>query len=133
MNKGEVNSKGPYRVLIVDDEPYNIRIIKLKFEKAGYDVITATNGVEGLKKFKQEHPHVVITDVKMPLMDGQEMCQSIEKLNKESSFLLIVITSTIDREYRLWTDSINNAYLVEKPFSPAHLLSVVREFFKEHP
>jgi len=61
------------KVLIVDDEPYIVRVLKLKLEHAGYEVITAVNGIDGMEKFVREKPAVVISDIKMPLVDGQEL------------------------------------------------------------
>ena len=119
------------KILIVDDEPYNTRVLKLKFENAGYKVFTASNGLDGLNKFKMEYPDVVITDLRMPVMTGREMCQSLKESMKERRFLIIVITSTIDYTERLWVNEINNASLVEKPISPRHLLALVEDYLNE--
>ncbi len=117
------------KILIVDDEPYNIRVLKLKFENAGYTVVTASNGLDGLNKFRIECPDVVITDIKMPVMDGQEMCKSLQEVGKGKPFIIIVITSTAEQSDRLWVNEIDNANLVEKPISPSHLLALVKDYF----
>ena len=119
------------KILIVDDEPYNTRVLKLKFENAGYKVVTASNGLDGLNKFKIEYPDVVITDIRMPVMNGREMCQSLKESMKERRFLIIVITSTVDNTERLWVNEINNASLVEKPISPNYLLTLVEDYLNE--
>ena len=119
------------KILIVDDEPYNTRVLKLKFENAGYKVVTASNGLDGLNKFKIEYPDVVITDIRMPVMTGWEMCLSLKESMKERRFLIIVITATIDNTERLWVNEINNANLVEKPISPNYLLTLVEDYLNE--
>lgn len=119
------------KILIVDDEPYNTRVLKLKFENAGYKVVTASNGLDGLNKFKMEYPDVVITDIRMPVMTGWEMCLSLKESMKERRFLIIVITATIDNTERLWVNEINNANLVEKPISPNYLLTLVEDYLNE--
>ena len=119
------------KILIVDDEPYNTRVLKLKFENAGYKVVTASNGFDGLSKFKMEYPDVVITDIRMPVMTGWEMCLSLKESMKERRFLIIVITATIDNTERLWVNEINNANLVEKPISPNYLLTLVEDYLNE--
>ena len=119
------------KILIVDDEPYNTRMLKLKFENAGYKVVTASNGLDGLNKFKMEYPDVVITDIRMPVMTGWEMCLSLKESMKERRFLIIVITATIDNTERLWVNEINNANLVEKPISPNYLLTLVEDYLNE--
>lgn len=120
--------KKPYKILIVDDDSYNIRVLKLKFENAEYNVITASNGIDGLNKFQTEHPDVVISDINMPLMDGHEMCLSLREASKGRSFLVIVITGSVEREERLWVNEIDNACLVEKPVSPRRLLTIVEDY-----
>ena len=119
------------KILIVDDEPYNIKVLKLKFENAGHKVVTASNGLDGLNKFKMEYPDVVITDIRMPVMTGREMCQSLKESMKERRFLIIVITSTTDQTERLWVNEINNTSLVEKPISPNYLLTLVEDYLNE--
>jgi len=119
------------KILIVDDEPYNTRMLKLKFENAGYKVVTASNGLDGLNKFKIEYPDVVITDIRMPVMNGREMCQSLKESMKERRFLIIVMTSTTDTTERLWVNEINNVSLLEKPISPNHLLALVEDYLNE--
>lgn len=122
--------KSPHKILIVDDEPYSNRVLKLKFENAGYEVITACNGLEGLNKYKTEFPDVVISDIRMPLMNGQEMCQYLKEAGNGKPLLTIVITSTIAQNEREWVNKIENAILIEKPISPGHLLSIVENYFK---
>ena len=67
------------KVLIIDDEAYIRRVLELKLKNKGYDVITAMNGTEGFEKFKLCHPDIVITDIKMPGMDGRALCEKIRK------------------------------------------------------
>lgn len=131
MSNNSQSDRRFYRILIVDDEPYNILVLKLKFENAGYEVITASNGFDGLNKFKSENPDVVITDIRMPVMNGQEMCKSLQEVSKGKLFLIIVITSTAEQSNRLWIKEIDNAHLVEKPVSPGHLLAIVEDYLNK--
>ena len=131
MSNNNQSVDKPCKILIVDDEPYNIRVLKLKFENAGYTVVTASNGLDGLNKFIAEGPDVVISDIRMPVMSGQEMCKSLQELGKGKPFLIIIITSTAEQSDRLWVDEIDNANLVEKPVSPSHLLAVVEDYLNK--
>ncbi|MCG2776609.1 MAG: response regulator, partial [Desulfobacterales bacterium] len=70
------------KVLIIDDEPYIRRVIELKLKARGYQVITATNGVEGLNCFKKYKPQVVVTDINMPKMDGKVFCELTNEFKK---------------------------------------------------
>ena len=113
------------KILIVDDEAYIRRVLELKLKNKGYDVITASNGNEGLKKFNLYHPDVVITDIKMPGMDGQVLCEQMEKANNEKPYLIIVITCSVSDDSIKWTKNMDGTLLLEKPFSPSRVLEAI--------
>ena len=69
--------KKDIRILLVDDEPDVIEIIKYNLEQEGYNVKTASNGKEALKKAQKNTPHLIIMDVMMPEMDGIEACEHL--------------------------------------------------------
>ena len=117
------------KVLIVDDEPFVLRVLKLKLENAGLEIITAVNGVDGLEKFVQERPAVVITDIRMPLMDGQEMYQMIKEHSGADPFFVIMMTSTIDQSLHIWADKMANIHFAEKPVSPRNILKLVEQYY----
>ncbi len=117
------------KVLIADDEPYVIRVVKLKLTNAGYDVITASNGLEALEKIRTNRPDVVISDVNMPKLGGKELCLRAIPLKKEKEFLTIVITSSIQEEDRDWAQSLEKTIFIEKPFSPKELLKIIGQYF----
>ncbi len=120
-----------HTILIVDDEPFNHRVLKLKFENAGYKVVAASNGLDGLNKFKTESPDVVITDINMPVMDGREMCSSLREIGCGRQFLTIVVTSLVDKAERQWVNDLENTICIEKPVSPNNLLATVEDYFKK--
>jgi CheY-like chemotaxis protein len=117
------------KVLIADDEPYVIRVVKLKLTNAGYEVITASNGIDALEKIKAIRPDVVISDVNMPRLGGKELCLQTIPLKKEKEFLTIVITSSLEEADREWAHSLENTIFVEKPFSPKELVKIIGQYF----
>lgn len=131
MSNLKILNEKSRKILIVDDEPCNTRVLKIKFENAGYKVVIASNGLDGLNKFKKEFPDAVVTDIKMPVMDGREMCRSMMEAGQGREFFVIVITSTIDRAERLWVEGMRDTTLVEKPISPTHILSIVEDYFNK--
>ena len=78
--------KNKKKILIIDDEAYIRRVIELKLKKKGFHVLTAKNGEEGLSSFKIHQPDVVVTDIKMPVMDGKAFCRQTNPLKKDSTF-----------------------------------------------
>jgi len=117
------------KVLIVDDEPHIVRVLKLKLENAGYEVLTSVNGIDGLEKFVKEKPAVVITDIHMPHVDGQELYKMMEQHKNKDPYLVIVVTSSVDGAIHRWAKEMSNIHFVEKPFSPSNMLNLINEYF----
>jgi two-component system KDP operon response regulator KdpE len=111
------------RLLVVDDESQITRVLKTVLVSQGYEVRTAAEGQAGMTTFREWQPHVVITDLWMPRMDGIELCNQIRKT---SSVPIIVLTVTDAEATKVNAlDSGADDY-VTKPFSVAELLARVR-------
>ncbi|MDH3339214.1 MAG: response regulator [Gammaproteobacteria bacterium] len=113
------------RILIVDDQPPVIRVLRLGFEEAGYEVDSASNGSECLLKLCDLPPDFLVTDIDMPRMSGKELCLAIEKQFPDRSFPIVVLTSRAELEHREWTSEIKNLSFMEKPVSIRRLVSIV--------
>ena len=120
-----------HQVLVVDDEPYVAHVLKQFFERAGYVVETAGNGEEALRVMASFQADVVITDVQMPRIGGQQFCQEMMERFPDPARLVLVMTSRTDRELRAWAQSMSNAEFLEKPVSPRRVLARVNEYFKQ--
>ena len=105
------------RILIVDDEQHVLRVLKLSLEREGYAVEVCANGREALEIMEREHPDVLITDIHMPIMDGEELCRTIEQSMPQRLFLIFVLTSRTEIEHREWSRDITNLQFLEKPVS----------------
>ncbi|MGB5490259.1 MAG: response regulator [Woeseiaceae bacterium] len=119
------------RILIVDDHPPVVRVLKLGIEDAGYEVDTATNGAECLTKLCGGHPDFMVTDIDMPRMSGKELCMAIESQFPDRTFPIVVLTSRTEMEHRDWTRAIDNLTFMEKPVSVRRLLSHIGSCFAE--
>ncbi len=117
------------KILIADDEPHVLRVLKLSLEKEGYAVETCANGKEALTRLEQEHPDILITDIQMPLMTGEELCRHIKHHMPERKFLIFVLTSRTEIEHREWSRDINNLLFLEKPVSIRNLLEKIEGYF----
>ena len=76
-------------ILLVDDEAGIRRVLGIALSDMGYRVFTAENGLEALKVFKEARPLIVLTDIKMPEMDGIELLRRIKRLNPDTEVILI--------------------------------------------
>ena len=117
------------RILIVDDEPHAIRILRQALERNGYEVEGASNGLLALEKIRAQMPDVLITDIQMPRMSGKELCQQIQEQMPQREFLIFIVTSRTDLEHREWSGSINNMMFLEKPVSVRQLIKMLEEYF----
>lgn len=124
-----IDMKQMKKVLIADDEPHIVRVLKLKLENAGYEVLTAVNGLDALEKFIKEKPSVVVTDINMPLVDGQELYKMMEAHKEKDPYCVIVMTSSVNSDIHKWAKEMSNIYFVEKPFSPRNMLNLVNQYF----
>jgi DNA-binding response OmpR family regulator len=115
------------RILIVEDDPSVLRATSYILEKEGYDVITAQNGLEGLKKAREDNPDLLILDVMLPGIDGFEICHNLRG-EPETADLPILMFSAKGQESDKATGMKMGAndYLV-KPVDRIVLLDKVAE------
>lgn len=115
------------RILIADDEPHVIRVLKMSLERAGYKVDTVPNGEAALESILKQPPDILITDIQMPRMTGEVLCCRIEELMPEREFLIFVLTSRTEVEHREWTANIENLMFLEKPVSIRKLVHMLEQ------
>lgn len=116
-------------VLVVDDEAHIRRVIELKLRNAGYEVLTASDGQEGLDLIRSRRPDAVIADIMMPRLDGKSLCRLSNPLKAKHPFLTVIVTCRISPDERTWVDEMQDTVLMEKPFSPTRLLECVERYF----
>ncbi len=84
------------KVLIVDDVPDTLEIIQKLLFFEGYDVITASTGEEGVKKVEEEKPEVVLMDINLPGIDGNEALRRIREINPIQCVIMLTAYATVD-------------------------------------
>ena len=121
----------PRTILVVDDHEDNRRILRDLLRNAGYEVVEATTGEDGIAIAKARRPDLVLMDIQLPGIDGYEATRRIKADEALRRIPLIVVTS-----YALSGDDAKalaagaDAY-VAKPFSPRAMLAKVREYFAD--
>jgi len=116
------------RILIIDDEPHILLMVKKMLERAGYEVDLASNGSEGLRLFESTQPELVITDIIMPEKEGLETIREMKRISKDLKIIAMSGGGKISADNYLETAKIFGASrLIEKPFSQKIMLSYVEE------
>lgn len=113
------------KILVVDDEPNIVQTLKDRLEMNDYEVITASNGREGLQIALSERPDVVLLDIIMPVMDGHEMLEALRKESsgRYSSVIMLTAKYQIEDIERAKDSGIDD-YIV-KPFDMSKLLEKI--------
>jgi len=113
----------PKKILLVDDEPQILEICRDYLKKAGYDVVTAADGAQGLSAARREKPDLIVLDLMLPEMDGLDVCRAIRR---ESDVPIIMLTARVEEIDKLIGLEIGADDYMTKPFSPRELVARVR-------
>ena len=111
------------KILVVDDDTNICELLRLYLTKEGYQVTTANDGEEGLDKFNQVKPDMVLLDVMMPKMDGLEVCRRIRKLGNTPVMMLTAKGETFDKVLGLELGA--DDYMV-KPFDTKEVVARIK-------
>lgn len=120
------------RILLADDQPHVIRVMKMALENAGYVVDEAYNGLQALEKIRSTPPDLLISDIDMPQMNGRELCARIVDEMPDRAFGIYILTARAEDEHRSWSRSMGNLNFMEKPVSIRRLLSSLEEYFNHN-
>ena len=120
------------RILIIDDEPHILLMLKKMLERAGYEIELATNGNEGLDRFTRMPSDLVITDIIMPDKEGLETIREMKRMRPDLKIIAMSGGGKISADNYLGTAKIFGASrIIEKPFTQQHMVATVNELLEE--
>lgn len=115
------------KILVIEDEEGIIHLLNLYLRDAGYSVVAARDGADGLALHAREHPDLVILDIMLPALDGFEVCRRIRSWSKTP---ILMLTARGDEDDRIQGLELGADDYLVKPFSPRELVSRVRAILR---
>ena len=115
------------KILIVDDEPDTLKVLENRFEKEGYDVITAPDGISCIAQAKKEKPDLILLDIVLPDISGFEACRAIKSDKATQAIKVIVCTNKLDIIDAAEARESKADEFIEKLSDSARLLEVVKK------
>jgi two-component system alkaline phosphatase synthesis response regulator PhoP len=111
------------KILVVDDEAEIVKLVRAYLERAGFAVVTASEGRQALAVFRHERPNLVVLDLNLPGMDGLDVCRA---MRRDSDVPIIMLTARIEETDRLIGLELGADDYIVKPFSPREVVARVR-------
>ena len=119
------------RILIVDDQPFVLRLIEYNLKKNGYTVFTETNGLSAFENIEDIAPDLILLDVRMPHISGNDLCRCFRNRPITEKIPIVMLTGYIDdTSEKMAKDAGANAFMT-KPFSPIELLKTVESLLNQ--
>jgi len=119
------------KVLVVDDDPDIVEILKYNLKNSGYSVKSAGNGVEAIKKAKKFIPDIILMDVMMPEMSGIEACEEIKNINQLSQAIIIFLSARSEDYTQISAYDAGADDYISKPVKPKILLKKISNIAKK--
>ena len=118
---------GKRTILIIDDEPGIIRSIGKILIKAGYNVISALDGIQATHVAIKEKPDLIILDIHMPAGTGHKVAARLRENFKTAAIPIIILSGSVEKEDRKKAEDLGVDRILSKPFDPNELVHIVKD------
>ena len=119
------------KILIVDDSPTIIELLKTVLASSGHEVLTANDGVTGLNLAKENHPDLIVLDIMLPKMNGYEVCNLIKFDEKYKDIKILMLTAKASEEAKNIGYETGADEYMTKDLDPDKILQVVKKMLQE--
>ena len=116
----------PPRILVVEDVPLGLAVLRMHLEAEGFEVITARDGVEALDQAREGHPDLVLLDLMLPRLSGERVCQELRGDPRTQGIPIVVVSARIQEAERLRAFAAGADAFIAKPYEFKQLVSEVR-------
>ena len=119
-----------HRILVVDDDPEIVRLVRAYLEQAGYQTLTAFDGAQALHNIRRERPDLVVLDLMLPDQDGWEITRQVRADKNLSHLPIIMLTARIDDTDKIVGLELGADDYITKPFNPREVVARVRSVLR---
>jgi DNA-binding response OmpR family regulator len=119
------------KVLVVDDEEYLVELLSVNLEVAGFNVVKAYDGEQGLKQTEAERPDIIILDIRMPGVDGFEVCRRLKADPTTKNIPIIMLSAYVQQADINKGLSLGAETYIKKPFDVQNLIDTVNQILKK--
>jgi DNA-binding response OmpR family regulator len=119
------------KILVVDDSPSTVDIAKMLLKRRNYEVVTAEDGEQGLKKAREENPDLIILDIGLPKMEGHEVCRLLKSDEKYKKIPIIIFTVKESLEYKKICKEAGADFYLTKGMDSVRLMGLVDKYLKK--
>jgi DNA-binding response OmpR family regulator len=114
------------KILIVDDERDIVKALTIRLQRAGYEVVTAFDGAQGIFMAHKENPDLIILDIRMPAGDGFSVAEKLKESATTVAVPVIFLTGSPERDSEEKAMAVGARFYVKKPYDPEELLDAIR-------
>lgn len=116
------------RILVVDDEPNIVELVKNRLEANQFEVITAADGLEALEKARAHRPHVIVLDIMMPVISGYEVCARLKQDVDLKNIPVLILTAKIKYTDKRIAEHCGADCYIPKPYCSEMLVEEINKF-----
>ena len=118
------------KILVVDDEPEAVELVEFNLKQAGFEVLTAADGAEALKRARSGSPNLVVLDLMLPELDGLEVCKMLRRDPATKNLPIVMVTAKAAEVDRVLGLELGADDYLTKPFSPRELVLRIRKILE---
>ena len=120
----------PKKVLLVEDDPGARRLVEFTLQQAGFEVVMAKDGKEGLKVAQNEQPDAIIMDVMMPMMGGYEACLRLKEIPTTAHIPVLILTAKVQPAEKTYSTMAGADDFLTKPAEPDVIVARVKKLLE---
>jgi DNA-binding response OmpR family regulator len=121
------------KILIVDDVRDIVKALMIRLHKAGYDVVTAFDGAQGVFMAHKEKPDLILLDIRMPAGDGFSVAERLKRSTHTFSIPVIFLTGSPEKNAEDKAMGLGARFYIKKPYDPEELLDAIKRALEEIP